>query len=127
MATPTLSRHTIPGVLGPILLDLRTSDRREPRPAVLIVHGFKGFKDWGMFPSLAERIARAGFTAVSFNLSGSGVDQEGNFTFAERFGHNSYSAELEDIHRVLEALADGTLGLAPTTNFGIVGRTDSAC
>lgn len=123
MATPSLTRHTLPGALGPILLDLRTSDRREPRPAVLIVHGFKGFKDWGMFPPLAERIARAGFSAVSFNLSGSGVDQEGSFSLPERFGHNTYSAELEDIHRVIEALADGAVGMAPTTTFGLVGHS----
>ncbi len=123
MATPSLTRHTLPGALGPILLDLRTSDRREPRPAVLIVHGFKGFKDWGMFPPLAERIARAGFSAVSFNLSGSGVDEEGQFRFPERFGHNTYSAELEDIHRVIEALADGAVGMAPTTSFGLVGHS----
>src|SRR5512143_489800 len=77
MATPTLTAHTLPGVLGPLLVDVRTSDRAEPRPAVLIVHGFKGFKDWGMFPPLADRVARAGFTAVSFNLSGSGVDEKG--------------------------------------------------
>jgi dienelactone hydrolase len=100
-------------VLGEILVDIRTSDRITPRPAVLVLHGFKGFKDWGMFPSLAERIARAGFTAVSFNVSGSGVDQQGEFTLPERFGRNTYSAELEDVSRVMEALADGALGMAP--------------
>jgi uncharacterized protein len=123
MATPTLSRHTIPGELGEILVDVRTSDRLTPRPAVLIVHGFKGFKDWGMFPPLAERIARAGFTAVSFNLSGSGVDQQGEFSLPERFGRNTYSAELEDVGRVLEALADGALGMAATQRFGLVGHS----
>jgi hypothetical protein len=29
-----------------------------------VLHGFKGFKDWGMFPPFADRLARAGFTAV---------------------------------------------------------------
>ena len=123
MATPTLSRHTVPGVLGEILVDIRTSDRITPRPAVLVLHGFKGFKDWGMFPSLAERIARAGFTAVSFNVSGSGVDRQGEFTLPERFGRNTYSAELEDVSRVLEALADGALGMAATQRFGLVGHS----
>jgi uncharacterized protein len=123
VATPTLSRHTLPGVLGDLLIDIRTSDRVTPRPAVLILHGFKGFKDWGMFPHLAERIARAGFTAVSFNLSGSGVDQGGEFTFPERFGHNTYSAELEDVARVIAALSDGSLGLAATARFGLVGHS----
>jgi dienelactone hydrolase len=110
-------------VLGEILIDIRTSDRMNPRPAVLILHGFKGFKDWGMFPHLAERIARAGFTAVSFNVSGSGVDQRGQFIWPERFGHNTYSAELEDVARVMAALSDGSLGLSPTVRFGLLGHS----
>lgn len=123
MATPTLTRHAVPGVLGPILVDVRTSDRLMPRPAVLVVHGFKGFKDWGMFPTLAERLARAGFTAVSFNLSGSGVDHAGEFVFPQRFAHSTWSIELQDIERVLNALAKGDLGLAPVSRFGIVGHS----
>jgi alpha-beta hydrolase superfamily lysophospholipase len=123
VATPSLTQHTIGGVLGEIAIDIRTSDRVLPRPAVLILHGFKGFKDWGMFPPLAERIARAGFAAVSFNVSGSGVDGRGEFVFPERFGHNTYSAELEDIARVTTALAEGTLGLAPTSRFGLIGHS----
>lgn len=123
MATPTLTRHTLPGALGPLLIDVRTSDRRAPRPAVVVVHGFKGFKDWGMFPPLAERVARAGFTAVTVNLSGSGVDAHGAFAYPERFGHNTFSAELDDLGRVLAALATGHLGLAPTLEVGLLGHS----
>jgi dienelactone hydrolase len=123
MATPSLSQHSISGALGPVLIDVRTSDRLTPRPAVLILHGFKGFKDWGMFPPLAERVARAGFTAVSFNMSGSGVDQQGEFSFPERFGRNSYTAELEDLGRVMDVLADGSLRVAPTQRLGLVGHS----
>lgn len=123
MATPTLTQHTIAGGLGPILVDVRTSDRTMPRPAVLVVHGFKGFKDWGMFPVLAERLARSGFTAVSFNLSGSGVDNDGNFSQAQRFAQNTWSIELADIERVMNALTRGDLDLAPTSRFGIVGHS----
>ena len=57
MATPTLTKHTLPGALGPILVDVRAGGRAAARPAVLVLHGFKGFKDWGMFPPLAERLA----------------------------------------------------------------------
>lgn len=123
MATPTLTKHALPGVLGPVLVDVRTSDRNSARPAVVIVHGFKGFKDWGMFPVLAERVARAGFSAVSVNLSGSGVDDSGQFAYPDRFGHNTFSAELDDIRRVLDALSDGTLGLPPAASVGVVGHS----
>ena len=123
MATPSLTKHVLPGALGELLTDVRGAGRTTPRPAVLVVHGFKGFKDWGMFPPLAERLAQAGFSAVSFNLSGSGVGDAGEFTWPERFGHNTFSAELADIATVLDALAAGKLSTAPPTGIGLVGHS----
>jgi uncharacterized protein len=90
---------------------------------VAILHGFKGFKDWGMFPPLAERLARAGLTAVSFNFSGSGVDDAGDFTFPDRFGHNTFSAELSDTRAVLDALYGAKLGVPPPTTMGLIGHS----
>ena len=123
MPTPTLTKHTIPGVLGPILLDVRSGGRGTPRPAVIVLHGFKGFKDWGMFPVLAERIARAGMTAVSFNLSGSGVDDGGDFSFLDRFGHATFSGDLRDLDTVVLALSEGGLGVPTPTSVGIIGHS----
>ena len=123
MATPTLTKHSIDGALGPVWIDVRSAARSQPRPAAVILHGFKGFKDWGMFPPLAERLARAGFAAVSFNVSGSGVDDSGDFTLPERFGHNTFSAELSDTRLVLDALYRGELGVAPPASAGLIGHS----
>jgi dienelactone hydrolase len=123
MATPSLSKHTLPGAVGEILVDVRAAGRGTPRPAVLVVHGFKGFKDWGMFPPLADRLAQAGFSVVSPNLSGSGVDDAGEFAWPERFGHNTFSAELADIGTVLDALTAAEVGTAPPTRIGLVGHS----
>jgi dienelactone hydrolase len=123
MSTPTLTKHTIPGGLGPILLDVRSGGRATPRPAVLVLHGFKGFKDWGMFPVLAERLARAGMTAVSFNLSGSGVDDSGEFSLPDQFGHATFSGDLHDLDAVVVALSEGGLGVPTPTSIGIVGHS----
>jgi len=123
MATPTLTKHTLPGALGEILIDVRGGGRGSPRPAVVVVPGFKGFKDWGMFPPFAERLARAGLSAVSVNLSGSGVDDSGDFTLVDRFGHNTYSAELDDTLKVVDTLARGALGVAPPSSIGLVGHS----
>ena len=123
MATPTLTRHVIPGTLGEILVDVRAGGRESARPAVIVLHGFKGFKDWGMFPPFSERLARAGVTAVTPNLSGSGVDDSGQFVFSDRFAHNTFSAELEDLARVVDALANGDLGVVPPSRIGLVGHS----
>jgi dienelactone hydrolase len=123
MATPTLTKHSLPGTLGPILIDVRAGGRGSSRPAVLILHGFKGFKDWGMFPLLAERLALSGFTAVSPNLSGSGVDDAGEFSLPDRFGHNTFSAELQDASGVINSLLQGELGVPPPSSLGLVGHS----
>lgn len=123
MATPTLTRHLVPGILGDISVDVRAGGRGSPRPAVILVHGFKGFKDWGMWPPFAERLARSGITAVSLNVSGSGVDDSGAFAFPERFGHNTFSAELEDLGRVVAALYASELEVAEPSSLGMVGHS----
>lgn len=123
MATPTLTKSILPGVLGELFVDVRTAERRAPAPAVIVLHGFKGFKDWGMFPPFAERLARSGFTAVSFNVSGSGVDDAGESSLPERFGHNTFSAEQRDLDTLLGALDGGELGVARPSSVGIVGHS----
>lgn len=111
---------------GPLRGVVRTGAARGGGPAVVICHGFKGFMDWGFFPHLALRLARAGLTAVSFNFSGSGIGPDGE-TFAEleRFGHATYSGDLVDLHRVASALANGSLAvdLAPAERMGLLGHS----
>lgn len=123
MATATLTRHELPGGLGQLLIDVRSGGRTSPRPAIVVVHGFKGFKDWGMFPPAAERLAQAGFTVVTFNLSGSGVDAQGEFTRVDGFGRNTYSIELADVARVIDALERGELGTAAPSSIGLLGHS----
>jgi len=123
MATPTLTKHSVPGTLGPLLIDVRAGGRALPRPAVVILHGFKGFKDWGMFPPLSERMARAGLTAVSPNFSGSGVDDSGDFSLPELFGHNTFTAELQDSQSILDALLNGQLGIPGPSSVGLLGHS----
>lgn len=123
MATPRLTRHSIPGALGDLFIDVRTAGDAGARPAIVCVHGFKGFKDWGFWPPFAERAARAGFTAVTFNLSGSGVDAEGEPGLGERFTHDTYSHQLHDTRTVIDALAGGEFGVGQPSILGLVGHS----
>ena len=114
MATPARRPFSITGADGgPLRGDIRSAGG--PRPAVVICHGFKGFRDWGFFPVTADRLAHAGFAAVSFNFSGSGVGEPGD-TFNEpvRFQHATYTNGLRDLAAVLAVLRSGALGVQPS-------------
>jgi uncharacterized protein len=73
-------------------------------PTVVICHGFKGFMEWGFFPAVAELLAQRGFVTVRFNLAGSGMQPGDELVSDPRaFSANTYSAEVADLLRVLEA------------------------
>ena len=78
----------------------------QAKPVVLFVHGFKGFKDWGHFPLLAEFFATRGFVFVKLNLSHNGlvVGGTGDLEDLDAFGRNNFSIELDDIGQVIDAL-----------------------
>ena len=88
--------------------DVRRLAASEPRTAVLVVHGFKGFKDWGFFPFLCERLAADGHLVVSFNGSRNGIGPNLlDFTDLDAFGRNTISHEVADVHWMLERLIAG--------------------
>ncbi len=129
MATLTTRHFELTGADGgPLRGDVRTAGDGKGRPVVVICHGFKGFKDWGFFPHLATRAARAGMTAVSFNFSGSGVGPDGeSFSEPERFARQTFSNDLEDLRIVFDAIDRGQLvpGLAarPAEVYGLFGHS----
>jgi pimeloyl-ACP methyl ester carboxylesterase len=69
-------------------------------PVVLLCHGFKGFRDWGMFPWIAGRIAAAGFRVVRFDFSHNGVEAR-DFDRLDLFLLDTFTRHQED----LDALA----------------------
>lgn len=127
MATAVRKTFALTGADGgPLRGEVRTAGAGRGRPAVVICHGFKGFMDWGFFPHLADRMARAGLTAVSFNFSASGVGPDGeSFSEPERFRTWTYTGDLHDLDTVVTALAAGTLadGVVPPSGIGLVGHS----
>jgi pimeloyl-ACP methyl ester carboxylesterase len=73
---------------------------------VVCVHGFKGFGRWGFWPDAALRLVRAGFHAVRFDFSHSGLGQDGeSFTETQLFESGTFTQEADDLKRVLTALS----------------------
>ena len=68
------------------------------RAIVLVVHGFKGFKDWGFFPWVAERLAAQRLAVCRFNMSRSGIgDDPESFDRLDLFADDTYSIQLADL------------------------------
>lgn len=90
--------------------DFRFLQNGVRKPLIVFSHGFKGFKDWGCFPYMMERLASAGFFSVSFNFSynGTGIlpDEQADFTRLDLFAKNTFSRELDDLGDVLDYLRD---------------------
>ncbi|MBL0107585.1 MAG: prolyl oligopeptidase family serine peptidase [Ignavibacteria bacterium] len=80
----------------------------EKLPLVILCHGFKGFKDWGCFPYMMERIAEEGNFAVSFNFSYNGTGEndfdQSDFTRLDLFAENTFSRELDDLGSIIDYL-----------------------
>ena len=106
--------------------DLRYREDARDVPAIIICHGFKGFKDWGFFPYLAEVLADAGCATICFNFSRNGVGSDPyNFTDLDKFADNNYSHELNDIDVVFQAIKNKNLGngIINIENIGLLGHS----
>lgn len=69
-----------------------------PRALAVVVHGFKGFKDWGFFPWLAERLLQHRIAVCRFNMSRSGIgDDPEAFERLDLFADDTYSIQLADL------------------------------
>ena len=112
--------------------DIRYSKEHQHQPVLIIAHEFKTFKDWGPFPHIGERFAKAGFVSLVFNFSDNGVvPNPHRITEFERFAKNTISKEVDDLGRVLDAVIEGSIPL-PTgfgmneRSIGIVGHSRGA-
>jgi alpha-beta hydrolase superfamily lysophospholipase len=70
----------------------------KPRALFVLVHGFKGFKNWGFFPWLAQELVACGYAVCRFNMSRSGIGEDPeSFDRLDLFERDTYSIELADL------------------------------
>ncbi|MCC6683098.1 MAG: alpha/beta fold hydrolase [Phycisphaeraceae bacterium] len=73
---------------------------------LVICHGFKGYKDYGFFPYLAEAAAAAGLIAHRFNFSHSGMtNQLDTFERPDLFERDTWGRQITDLQIVIEQRA----------------------
>ncbi|AIQ11120.1 alpha/beta hydrolase family protein [Paenibacillus durus] len=95
----------IPAGDDSVLRCTRFPSRGEADSLIVIAHGYKGFKDWGMFPYVAESLSGK-HEVVTFNFSHGGIGADlQNFTELEKFARNTYHRELKDLNVLLSYLS----------------------
>lgn len=106
-------------------ITLYGADNFGDQPAVIYVHGFKGFKDWGFVPYAGEYFAQRGVSFITFNFSHNGIGKDPmNFTEFRLFEKNTFSLEVSEVLEIIH--------LTTHTNFfgkdlrfkpGIIGHS----
>ena len=105
-----LTHHRIDFIIKPphgraTRADARLLPDGQPKPVVIFIHGFKGFKEWGHFNLLADYFAQQGFVFIKLNLSHNGSTlTEDDVIDLEAFGNNNFSIELADVKALLDLL-----------------------
>lgn len=100
----------------------------EKLPLVILCHGFKGFKDWGCFPYIMDRVAEEGNFAVSFNFSYNGTGEndsdQSDFTRLELFAENTFTRELDDLGCIIDYLFENREKFNyDTDNISLIGHS----
>ena len=95
----------------PIQADFRYDLGTKSVPLVIVLHGFKGFKDWGFFPDLCTRLTESDYATLCFNFSRNGIGLDPmEFTEADKFAANTCSHEIEDFKTVINAIDKDIIG-----------------
>ncbi|MGA2297586.1 MAG: prolyl oligopeptidase family serine peptidase [FCB group bacterium] len=90
----------------PINGDIRYPNKTGKFPAILVLHGFKGFKDWGFMPYVSEQLASIWAMTLCINFSHNGIkDSKDLFVDdLENFAENTVSQEVDDVECVINAI-----------------------
>lgn len=104
---------------------------KEALATIILVHGFKGFRNWGFFPFAAQYFAQRSYNVVRIDLAGNGMRGTNNEVVdLEGFAANTISHDVGDIESVLKELSSGVTlieqGIQPHSTFILVGHSRGA-
>ncbi|MBM4172158.1 MAG: alpha/beta hydrolase [Ignavibacteria bacterium] len=100
------------------------NDKYVANNAVIYVHGFKGFKDWGFIPYLANYLVEKGFFVITFNFSHNGIG-ENRFEFREleKFAKNTFSREVRELNEIVDAVDSDIFEFGKFNKIGLLGHS----
>ncbi len=81
-----------------------------PAACVILMHGFKGYKDYGFIPVLAHDLCDAGMVVHRFNFSTSGMTNAiETFARPDLFALDTWNRQIEDAIRMVQAVHSGEI------------------
>ncbi|HEX5872067.1 MAG TPA: hypothetical protein VFY65_16675, partial [Longimicrobium sp.] len=109
----------------PVRGDVRVRQGHRADAAIVFCHGFKGFRRFGFLPNLARAAAQRGFAAVTVDFSRNGIGADGadDFSAMHLFAEHTHTRNLDEIRRVIDVLAGGTLLDRPARRIGLLGHS----
>ena len=105
------------------LADAFYPEHKNQLPLVIFCHGYKGYKDWGAWNIMAEKMAAAGCFFVKFNFSHNGTTlaQPTEFADLEAFGNDNFTKQLSDLQWVIDYFSQ--LPEIDVNNIYLVGHS----
>jgi len=93
-------------------------------PCIILVHGFKGFKDWGFWPLLSDYFAKNGYFVLSFNFSHNGIGNNPlEFSELDKFAENTFSLEISELSELINAYKNNFFGKIGNNKIGLIGHS----
>jgi len=71
---------------------------------VIICHGFKGFRNWGFIPYLAEELSKSEFDVATIDFSLNGYDEETKTFDEDQFSRNTVGSQISDLKELINHL-----------------------
>ena len=74
-------------------------------PILLIIHGFRGSKNWGFFPTIAEEFAQNGSIVLTWNMSLNGYSKNAQYIDQpDNFARNTITQEMVDTQSIIDSI-----------------------
>jgi len=111
MSAPPVVEWELSGAEGQPILGVTDRCEGDARACVVLLHGHKGFSNYGCYPVLADRLRRALPVCVHrYNASHSGMTRdESTFERPDLFSLDTWNKQVVDLRAVVRAARSGAL------------------
>ena len=107
--TQSIAQWALPGAKGALIHGATHLPKGDAAAVVVLVHGFKGYKDYGMLSHIGGALADAGCIVHRVSLSHSGMGHgHGDFDEA-MFERDTWNRGVEDLLALSAAMTNGLL------------------